>query len=143
MSQTQFDGPLASGNKAPGTPGGDNIGLAILAQSKVINAAAAQAVSATFKLPAGSQILEINPDVLTAFDGTTAPLTVGRTPGGSEYMAGGNAKLLGRMNPSQTGPQLAAAADIGANETVVATVTPTGANTVGQVRVTLAYVQTR
>lgn len=142
MPRTHFSGPLASGDKEAGIAGGPNVGLAVLAQTAVINRDATLVQSATFNLPPGSQIMEIVPDVTTAFDSaTSATLTVGKSAGASDYLAGGNVKLLGRVNPATTGPQLAAMADIGANTTVVATVTSVGQPTVGQVRVTVLYVQ--
>jgi hypothetical protein len=142
MSQTHFSGPLASGDKQPGTPGGSNVGLAVLAQAQMLNANAALPVSAVFLLPPNSQIVDILVDTLVAFNGTAAPLTVG-TPGAPPaYITTIDAKVVGRAAPVFSAGQLLSMANIGANTQVVVTVTPTGANTLGSVRTTLLYVQT-
>jgi hypothetical protein len=142
MSRTSFDGPLASGNKQAGSPGGSNVGLVELAQSVLLNQNGANNVSATMNLPPNSQILDALIDTLVAFDSTTAVLTLGMTPGASDYVSGINVKVLARGVAAYTSPQLLAMSNIGANTAVVATVTVTGTATVGQARVTLRYVQT-
>jgi len=142
MSQTHFDGPLASGPKQPGTPGGSNVGLAVLSQAQMINANAALAVTANFLLPPNSQIVDIIPDTLVAWNGTTAPLSAGIAPGGPTYITALDAKVVGRGAPVYTAAALLKMANIGADTTVSVTVTPTGANTVGSTRVTVLYVQT-
>ena len=109
MSRTHFDGPLASGDKQAGTPGGANVGLAVLAQQVTLQRDATLVQTATINLPAGSQILDIIPDVVVAYDSaTSAGLTVG-TPGAPPaYVAGVNAKTIGRAAPVFTGGQLLA-----------------------------------
>ncbi len=143
MAQTDFTGPLASGDRPPGTPGGSNIGLVMLSQTVLINRDATLVQSATINLPVNSQIVNIACDVLTAYDSaTSATLTVGTAAGGTQYASGVNAKTAGRVFPTFTAAQLTAMANIGATAPVVATVTSAGQPTVGQVRVTVNYVQT-
>lgn len=144
MAQTHFNGPLASGDKRPGSVGGSNVGLVVLSQTAVIDQNSTNAVSATFQLPPNSQIVDILPDVLTAFNsGTSAVLSAGTAAGGTQYLGSVDVKTAaGRIARAYTGAQLAAMDDIGTNTSVVVTVTPTGATSAGQVRVTILYVQT-
>lgn len=143
MAQTTFSGPLASGDRDAGVSGGSNIGLVMLSQTVLINRDATLVQSATINLPINSQIVNIACDVLTAYDSaTSATLTVGTAAGGTQYASGVNARTAGRTFPTFTAAQLAAMANTGATTPVVATVTSVGQPTVGQVRVTVQYVQT-
>lgn len=143
MAQTDFTGPLASGDRPPGSPGGSNIGLAVLSQTMLINFDATLVQSGTLNLPVNSQIVNIICDVLTAYNSaTSATLTVGTAAAGTQYASGVNARTAGRAIPTFTAAQLGNMANIGATAPVVATVTSVGQPTVGQVRVTVQYVQT-
>lgn len=143
MAQTSWSGPLASGDRPPGTPGGSNVGLVVLSQSVVINRDATLVQTASLLLPPNSKINNISADVLTAYDSaTSALLSVGSAPGGTQYTNGVNVRTAGRAVAPATGPQCVAQADIGANTAVFATVTSVGQPTVGSVRVTVEYVQT-
>ena len=78
MAQTSFTGPLASGTREAGTSLGPNIGLATLSQTGTITQNSTTTVDLTFYLPAGSQIVDVLFDVLTAYDSvTSATGTVG------------------------------------------------------------------
>ena len=143
MARTTFSGPLASGDKEAGVSGGSNVGLVVLSQTAVLDQNSTTAVSSTFNLPVDSQIVDIIVDVLTAFNsGTSATLTVGTTAAGTQYAGSVDAKTAGRARPTFSAAQLAAMDDIDTNTSVVATITPVGATSAGQVRVTLVYVQT-
>ena len=143
MAQTDITGPLASGDRPPGTPGGSNVGLAVLSQTVLVTRDATLVQSATINLPVNSQIVNIICDVLTAYDSATSTtLTVGTAAAGTQYASGVNARTAGRTTPTFTAAQLAAMANIGATTTVVATATSVGQPTAGQVRVTVNYVQT-
>jgi hypothetical protein len=143
MAQTHNNGPLASGDKLPGTPGGNNIGLAVLSQTFLIDFDATLVQTRSVLLPVNSQIVNILCDVLTAYNSaTSATLTVGTAAAGTQYASGVNAKTAGRTIPTFTAAQLAAMDDTGTNEGVFATVTSVGQPTAGQVRVTVNYVQT-
>jgi hypothetical protein len=142
MAQTLFSGPLASGDKQAGVSGGPNIGLAVLSQSVVINRDATLVQSGTINIPFGSTISNILVDVLTQYDSaTSATLSVGTTAGATTYASGVNAKTAARTTPTFTAAQLTSMANVGNTGTVVATVTSVGQPTVGQVRVTVIYVQ--
>jgi hypothetical protein len=69
-------------------------------------------------------------------------LTVGTAAAGTQYAGSVDAKTAGRVRPTFSAAQLAAMDDIDTNTSVVATITPVGATSAGQVRVTLVYVQT-
>jgi len=144
MSQTNWSGPLASGDRPAGYSGGPNLGFVVLSQTVLINrAASSTSDSASINLPYNSQLLNIVVDVLTQYDSaTSATLTVGTTAGGTQYASGVNAKTGVRVTPTFTAAQLAAMASTGTTGPVVATVTSVGQPTVGQVRVTYLYVQT-
>lgn len=142
MSRTTFSGPLASGDKEAGIAGGPNVGLAVLSQTAVVNRDATLVQTVWLNLPAGAQILDIVPDVITAYDSaTSATLSVGKTAGGADYIGAINAKTGGRAAPALSPAQAAAMADIGSSTAVAVTVTSVGQPTVGQARVTLLYVQ--
>lgn len=143
MAQTAFSGPLASGDKPPGTPGGNNVGLAVLSQTFLIDFDATLVQTRSILLPVNSQIVNVICDVLTAYNSaTSATLTVGTAAAGTQYVSGVNAKTAGRTIPTFSAAQLAAMDDIGSSEGVFATVTSVGQPTAGQVRVTINYVQT-
>jgi hypothetical protein len=141
--RTSFDGPIAAGTKQAGIAGGPNVGLVVLNQTVVVvtNGANARA-DAVIYLPPNSRISTILVDVLTPFNNTgAATVTAGLTSGATDYMSGVDAKTAGRATPAFTAAQLAAMADIGANTTLVVTITPAGASAAGNVRATVTYVQ--
>ena len=143
MSQTTFSGPLATGDRPAGAPGGPNLGLVTLAQTTVINFNNTLVQSASVFLPANSQLVDVFTDVLTPYNSaTSATLTVGTVAAGTQYVTSVNAKTGGRNTTSHTAAQSTAMANIGNNTAVVATVTSVGQPTAGQVRVTYLYVQT-
>lgn len=143
MAQTYFSGPLASGDRPAGTPGGSNVGLAVLSQTALINFDNTLVQNATFNLPRGSQIADFYVDVLTVYDSaTSATLSAGTASGGTQYLSAISAKTAGRRPNAFSAAQLAAMDNIGTDRTVVATVTSVGQPTTGQVRVTVVYVQT-
>lgn len=143
MAQTTWSGPLASGDRNAGESGGPNIGLVALSQTALINFDATLVQNATFNIPAGSQIVDFYVDVLTAYDSATSALvSAGTATGGTQYLSAVSAKTAGRRPNAFSAAQLAAMDDVGANSTVVATVTSVGQPTAGQVRVTMLYVQT-
>lgn len=120
---------------------GESVGNTVLSQTVLIGQNSTNAVSATIKVPAGAQIITILADVLTAFNSaTSAVLSVGTAAAGTQYAGSVDAKTAGRATPTFTAAQLAAMDDVGTNTSVVATVTPTGATSAGQVRVTITYV---
>jgi hypothetical protein len=144
MAQTTFSGPLISGDRPAGYPGGSNLGYVVLTQTMLINRDATLVQSASVNLPYNSQITNIFCDVLTQYDSaTSATLTVGTAAAGTTYASGVNAKTGVRVTPTFTAAQLAAMASTGSVGPVVATVTSVGQPTVGQVRVTVQYVQTQ
>jgi len=142
MAQTNFSGPLATGDRAPGVTN-PNIGLVYLSQTFLVTFDATLVQSNSINLPASSQIVEIYADVLTAYNSaTTATLTVGSAAAGTQYVTSVNAKTGGRNSTTHTAAQCTAMANITTNTALFATVTSVGQPTAGQVRVTVQYVQT-
>lgn len=143
MSQTLWSGPLASGDKQAGAVGGPNIGQVFLSQTFLINRDATLVQSNYINLPANSQIVEIYADTLVPYDSaTSATLTIGSAAAGTQYVTSVNAKTGGRNTTTHTAAQCTAMANIGTNTAFYGTVTSVGQPTVGQVRVTVQYVQT-
>ena len=151
MGRSTFSGPVLSGTVRDGQY--RNVGNSVQLQTATIAQNSTNAVSATYYMPATSQMIRITVDVLTAFDSaTTAVLTVGTTAGGTQYITTIDVKVAGRASYTFTAAQLlamsstaqdntATAAAGAPTSTVVATVTPTGATTAGLVRVTIEYAQ--
>lgn len=135
-----FAGPLISGPTDDPT----TQGLAVLSQTAVLNQNGANNVSATFKLPKHAQILQIFEDTTTAWNSaSSAGLTVGTAALGTQYASSVDVKTNAspRAAWAPTTAQLAAMADIGTNQNVVATVAVSGATSAGSTRVTITYVQ--
>lgn len=142
MSQTTWSGPLASGTLNAGITGGPNIGLALLTQTATLTTNAGLVQNATFNIPNGAQITNIVVDVLTAYNSaTSATLSVGTSSGDSTYVSGGNVETAGRESITFTAAALTAMSNVGANTSVVATVTSVGVPTAGTVVVTIHYIQ--
>lgn len=149
MGATHFSGPVLSGDLQSGDTNGPNQGFAVLMQTTTITQNSTNAVSSTLYIPAGSQILDFNIDVLTAFNSaTSATLTIGTAAAGTQYVGSINAKTAGRAAITFTAAQLAAMSGVSvlgvASPTtapVVVTVTPVGATSAGYVEVTIIYAQ--
>lgn len=144
MTATKFTGPIGTYTQLPTGAAGilQDLGFAVMAQSQTITQNSTNAVSATFGLPQGSQIVSITPDVLVAFDSaTSATLTAGTAAAGTQFVSAVNAKTAGRAAPTYSAAQLLAMSNIGTNPAVVVTVTPVGATTVGTILVTVLYIQ--
>ena len=150
MSRSTFSGPIKSGTNryAPYK----NTGTTVLSQTLPLAYDATLVQSATFYIPAGSQILNAWVDVTTAYNSaTSATLSIGKTAGGTEYASGVNAKTTGRTTPTFTTTQLtnmlstpvdvAAANSQQASSAVIATVTSVGQPTAGATQVTIQYIQ--
>ena len=150
MSRSTFSGPIKSGTNryAPYK----NTGTTVLSQTLPLAYDATLVQSATFYIPAGSQILNAYVDVTTAYNSaTSATLSIGKTAGGTEYASGVNAKTTGRTTPTFTTTQLtnmlstpvdvAAANSQQASSAVIATVTSVGQPTAGATQVTIQYIQ--
>jgi len=154
---TQWTGPLLSGPiKDPGDLRGPvNIGHAVLRQTATLTANGTNTVTFQFNLPSGSQIINFDVDTTLAWNsGTSDSLTIGLTPGGSDFLSAVNVQATGRANIGPIGStvpfsatQLSAMSQVGTTPSngvpVFATVTPAGtAATTGITFVTIIYVQT-
>ena len=147
MSQTYIGSTLRTGS---GTLT-DSIdgGFVVVSQTTTVTTAAAgTATSATLTLPASAQIINIIVDtvqlqVIGAGTATTMPVTVGTAAAGTQYVSATDAIAGGRVTLAFTAAQLAAMADIGANQSVVITADPNGTVVTTQAiyRLTVAYAQ--
>lgn len=145
MSTTNFGSAIKTGTNL-GT--GSDAGFVVLSQTVLMNFTAEAGggndnVDASLTLPPSSQIINIIPDTLTAWDSvTSATFTAGSAAGGSQYVSGVDVKSDGREAPTFTAAQLAAMDDIGTNTTVHFRVAQAGNTSAGQLRATVLYVQT-
>lgn len=141
MGQTSFSGPMKIGTVREGA--NVNLGGVVLTQTVALAQNSTTAVSGTMKVPANAQILDLYCDVGTAYNsGTSATLSVGTAAAGTQYVGSVDVKsAAGRISAAFTGAQLLAMANVGANTSVVATVTPSGSTSAGHVRVTMLYRQ--
>lgn len=153
MSRSTFSGPVLSGTVKYNAF--KNVGNSIVSQSKTITQNSTNAVSATFYLPALSQITGFNIDTTVAWNSaTSAVLTIGITAGGTEYVtsvdvkAASPARAAYAFTSAQLNAMLSAVANTADSTAagapisrVVATVTPTGATSAGTTVVTVCYAQ--
>ena len=147
MSQTYFGSTLrtGSGTLTDTTDGG----FVVVSQTTTVTTAAAgTATSATLTLPASSQIINffvdtVQDEVVGAGTATAIAMTIGTAAAGTQYVSSTDVFAGGRATLSFTAAQLAAMADIGANQSVVITVDPNGTivTTQGIVRLTVVYAQ--
>lgn len=142
MAQTNFTGPIASGDRAAGFPGGTNVGLVTLSQTATITADSTTVQNATIRLPRRSRIVDFKVDCRTAFNGTTPVLSAGITSGGTEYLSAIAMGTTGRKALGLTAPQLEALQNTLDNRDVVITVTGATASSAGLAYVDVQYVQT-
>ena len=137
---TYVTGPLRTGTGLDNTAAGG--GEVVLSQTALITFDTTLVQNASFTLPAGAQIVDFYADVLTAYDSaTSATLSAGTASGGTQYLSSVSVKTAARRSNGFSAAQLAAMDDIGANTTLVATVTSVGQPTAGQLRFTVLYVQ--
>ena len=147
MAQTYFGSALraGSGTLTDTTDGG----YVVTEQTTTVTTVAAgTAVSASFTLPASSQILNFFVDtmvtpVVGGGTATTCPITIGTAAAGTQYLSATDAIGGGRIALTFTTAQCAAMADIGTNQSVVVTVDPNGtiSTTQGVFRLTVVYAQ--
>jgi hypothetical protein len=149
MGQTNFSGPILSGDLQQGETNGPNQGFCRLSQFVTLTQNSTNAVSATMYIPAGSAITSFDIDVLTAFNSaTSATLSIGTSAGATTYVGSINAKTAGRASITYTAAQLAAMSNQTVTGTasltpapVVVTITVVGATSAGYVNVTMNYIQ--
>lgn len=145
MSFTTFSGPVRAGTQRYGAD--RNTGLVVLAQSYdsgTVVASTGNVDVQAFKIPQGSQIVDITVDQVQVPTATsTFTVSVGTTSGGSELMAGVATTAGGRFRGATTAAtQLAWQTSTTADTTVyVRNAVGTLATTQGRFIVTVSYVQ--
>jgi len=145
MAFTTFSGPLRSGTVKEGS--GRNTGLAVLAQSYNSGDLTGDEVgnidALAFKIPQGSQIVDITVDQIVAATAGTTTVSVGSTSGGAELMAAVATTAGGRFRGTATAATQAAwQTSTSADTSVyVRVAVGTATLTAGQFIVTVSYVQ--
>lgn len=145
MAFTTFSGPLRSGTVKEGS--GRNTGLAVLAQSYNSGDLTGDVVgnvdALAFKIPQGSQIVDITVDQIVAATAGTTTVSVGSTSGGAELMAAVATTAGGRFRGTATAATQAAwQTSTSADTSVyVRVAVGTATLTAGQFIVTVSYVQ--
>lgn len=147
---TTWTGPLISGPIwNPGDARGNaNAGLCVLSQQVTLQATgvAAAVISNPIYLPPGATIFASHADTTVAWNGTTAPLTVGLTAGGTDFEPSTSVATVGRVQaPTLSAAQLTAGQNVGTGAQSIAiypTITTTGTATTGTTIFTLLYIQT-
>lgn len=140
-----FSGPLRSGTVKEGS--GRNTGLAVLAQSYNSGDLTGDVVgnvdALVFKIPQGSQIVDITVDQIVAATAGTTTVSVGSTSGGAELMAAVATTAGGRFRGTATAAtQSAWQTSTSADTSVyVRVAVGTATLTAGQFIVTVSYVQ--
>jgi hypothetical protein len=147
MATTTFSGPVKAGTikETTGTTVGSdvkNTGFVLMAQSAVIDiigATSADQVVAT--IPAGSQIVDVILNVVTANDDTgTATVSVGTSGSATAFVPSTSVKSAGTTRGTLTN---SAATDVGTSDIqVLADFTAQNGNgTAGAATVTVLYIQ--
>ena len=144
---TYFGSALRTGSDtlSDSTDGGY---VVVMQTATVTTVAAGTAVSATLKLPAGSQILnifidQVQNEVVGGGTATAINATVGTAAAGTQYVSATDVIGGGRAALSFTAAQLLAMANIGTNTNVVFTIAPDGtiSTTQGIYRISVVYAQ--
>lgn len=145
MAFTSFSGPIRSGTVRDGAS--RNTGLVILAQSYNSGDLTGDVVgntdTAVFKIPQGSQIVDITVDQIVAATAGTTTVSVGTASGGAQLMAGVATTAGGRFRGTATATTQAAwQTSTTADTTVyVRVAVGTATLTAGQFILTVSYVQ--
>jgi hypothetical protein len=149
MSRTTFSGPVRAGTNryAPY----QNVGGLVTTQATAFAFTAAGTTTNTFYIPAGSKILDIVFDTVTAFTGGTGTVTVGNVASGTQYAPSTTVTTGGRVIPTFTAAELtnmlATPVDVlpGNGESACSTIAVTAVAgtgvTAGALVVTITYVQ--
>jgi hypothetical protein len=144
MAQTYIGSTLRTGSDTL-TDSTDGGYVVVSQTTTVTTAAAGTATSATLKLPASSQIIDLIIDMVTVPSfgtATTVPATIGTVAAGTQYLSAIDVSLVGRTVLTFSAAQLTAMSDIGANQNVVITIDPNGTVTSdGVFRLTVVYAQ--
>ena len=145
MAFTTFSGPVRSGTVREGA--GRNTGLVVLAQSYNSGDLTGDVVgdvdAVAFKIPQGSQIVDITVDQIVAATAGTTTVSVGNASGGAQLMAAVVTTAGGRFRGTATATTQAAwQTSTTADTTVyVRVAVGTATLTAGQFILTVSYVQ--
>lgn len=142
---SSFTGPVRAGTIREGA--NRNTGLVVLAQSynsgDLTGAVVGNVDTLAFKIPQGSQIVDIAIDQIVAATAGTTTVSVGTTSGGAELMAGVATTAGGRFRGTATAATQAAWQTSTTADTSVYVRVAVGTDTLtaGQFIATVSYVQ--
>lgn len=143
LSHTYFGSTLVAGDALTEATNG---GYAVLTQNVQLTTNSGAAVDGTINIPAGSQILGFVLDTLTApvagaGTATTAPITIGTSAGGTQYVSATDCFAGGRTGIVFTAAQVTAMSNVGNNTTIYVRVDPNGTilTTQGVFQVSVTY----
>jgi len=145
MAFTTFSGPVRAGTVREGA--NRNTGLVVLAQSynsgDLTGTEVGNVDTLAFKIPQGSQIVDITIDQIVAATAGTTTVSVGSTSGGAELMAAVATTAGGRFRgPATAATQAAWQTSTTADTSVyVRVAVGTATLTAGQFIATVSYVQ--
>jgi len=141
MARTHFSGPVTTGTTREGPSA--NWGYTVASQSfdtgDLTGATVGNLDGVGFRLPAGSQILDIVVDQVEAAAGSTTTISVGTASGGAQLMAGVATTAGGRFRGTATAATQLAWQDVGGD--VFVRVAVGGTLTAGRAIVTVLYAQ--
>jgi hypothetical protein len=142
MARTHFSGPVTTGTTREGPSA--NWGYTVAAQSfdtgDLTDAVVGNLDAVGFRLPAGSQILDIVVDQVVAATAGTMTVSVGTDSGGAQLMAGVNSSAGGRFRGTATAATQLAWQDVG-GDVFVRVAVATATLTAGRAVVTVLYAQ--
>jgi hypothetical protein len=144
MSTTTFTGPIKAGDvlNTTGSSVGSikNVGFCVMAQTSVVTQASS---ATTIVIPAGSQILSIDLNVITAWDGAAATLGVGTTVSATQFTAAGavSGVAVGIVSavPGTNASRALTWVDVGTSDVKIAVTSTNTGNGAGYITVT--YIQ--
>ena len=145
MAFTSFSGPVRAGTIREGAD--RNTGLVVLAQSydsgDLTGTDVGNVDVLAFKIPQGSQIVDITVDQIVAATAGTTTVSVGSTSGGAELMAAIATTAGGRFRGTATAATQAAwqTSTTADTSVYVRVAVGTATLTAGQFIVTVSYVQ--
>jgi hypothetical protein len=145
MAFTTFSGPVRAGTVREGA--NRNTGLVVLAQSynsgDLTGTEVGNVDTLAFKIPQGSQIVDITIDQIVAATAGTTTVSVGSTSGGAELMAAVATTAGGRFRGTATAATQAAWQTSTTADTSVYVRVAVGTDTLtaGQFIATVSYVQ--
>lgn len=146
MGSTYFGSSIRSGSSPSDIPPTSQAGLesdigwAVLGRTAIVEANGQATVDKKFRIPPYSHIFGFKLKTAVPFTATTVAATVGKTPGGADFVSSVDVKPGGEAVITLTAAQIAAMDNTGPNGTdVCIRLTSTGPTSVGTLIVEAMY----